>query len=213
MTAAPLLALILVAANRSMATSVTICCCVSTEHDAFEPSLPYYARRVPSNACPDPSLQPLRLLLEGPPKIGKTTAMRCLVELLREHGAVVSGFVTHEIRERDRRVGFLVRDVAGPEGVLAHQDFQTGVRVGRYGVDVSAFERVALPALRRAQEGGGVVIIDELGRMELVSAPFVEAVDTLLAGSLPVVATMHVYEHPVTDALIWQLMHSVGQAD
>lgn len=153
------------------------------------------------NARPDPPSRPLRFLLEGPPKVGKTVAMRRLVELLREHGAAVSGFVTDEIRERDRRVGFVVRDVAGPEAVLAHQDFQTGVQVSRFGVDVPAFERVALPALRRAQETGGAVIIDELGRMELASAPFVEAVDALLAGSLPVVATVHVYEHPVTDAL------------
>ena len=127
--------------------------------------------------------------------------MRRLVELLRDHSAAVSGFVTDEIRERDRRVGFVVRDVAGPEAVLAHQDFQTGVQVSRFGVDVPAFERVALPALRHAQETGGAVIIDELGRMELASAPFVEAVDALLAGSLPVVATVHVYEHPVTDVL------------
>jgi nucleoside-triphosphatase len=144
----------------------------------------------------------LRLLLDGPPKVGKTVVMRRLVELLREHRVVVGGFVTDEMNERDRRVGFVVRDVAGPEAVLAHQDFQTGVRVGRFCVDVPAFERVALPALRRAQESGGVVIIDELGRMELASAPFVEAVDALLAGSLPVVATVHVYEHPVTDVLM-----------
>ena len=154
-----------------------------------------------SNARPDPPLRPLRFLLEGPPKIGKTTAMRRLVELLRERGVLVWGFVTDEIRERDRRVGFVVRDVAGPEAVLAHQDFQTGVQVSRFGVDVPAFERVALPALRRAQETGGAVIIDELGRMELASVPFVKAMDTLLAGSLPVVATVHVYEHPITDAL------------
>ncbi|MGH3823500.1 MAG: nucleoside-triphosphatase [Pseudonocardiaceae bacterium] len=68
--------------------------------------------------------------------------MRRLVELLQERGAVVSGFVTDEMRERDRRVGFVVRDIAGPEAILAHQDFQTGVQVGRFGVDVVAFERV-----------------------------------------------------------------------
>lgn len=184
----------------------------------------------------DPPQQPVRLLLNGPPKVGKTVVMRRLVELLRERRAVVGGFVTDEMRERDRRVGFVVRDVAGSEAILAHQDFQTGVQVGRFGVDVAAFERVALPALHRAQGSGGVVIIDELGRMELASAPFVEAVDALFAGRLPVVATVHVYEHPVTDALkvradvqhvavteanrdelpaqlLRQLMHSAGLGD
>lgn len=127
--------------------------------------------------------------------------MRCLVGLLHDHDVLVRGFLTHEVRERGRRVGFVVRDVAGPEAMLAHQDFQTGLQVGRFGVDVVAFEQVALPALRGAQEGGGVVVIDELGRMELASGAFVETVHAVLAASVPVVATVHVHAHPVTDAL------------
>jgi nucleoside-triphosphatase len=142
-----------------------------------------------------------KLLVQGPPKVGKTVAMQRLVDLLHEYDMSVKGFLTHEVREQGRRVGFVVRDVDGLEAVLAHQDFQTEVRVGRFGVDVPAFERVALPALRRAQEGGSVVVIDELGRMELASDAFVEAVHVLLATPLPVVATVHVQAHPVTDAL------------
>lgn len=68
--------------------------------------------------CPDPAKRPLRFLLEGHPKVGKTVAIRRLVQLLQARGTVVSGFVTDEIRERGRRVGFVVRDVAGPQAVL-----------------------------------------------------------------------------------------------
>lgn len=144
---------------------------------------------------------PLRILVGGPPKVGKTVAMQRLVALLAEQEVTVSGFLTHEVRERGRRVGFVVRDLAGPEAVLAHQDFQTDVQVGRFGVDVPAFERVALPALHRAQGRSSVVIIDELGRMELASEAFVEAVHDVLATAMPVVATVHLHAHPVTDAL------------
>lgn len=144
---------------------------------------------------------PARLLVQGPPKIGKTVVMHRLVGLLHEHDVLVRGFLTHEVREQGRRVGFVVRDVTGPEAVMAHQDFQTGVQVGRFGVDVAAFERVALPALGRTQDGSGVAVIDELGRMELASGTFVEAVEAVLAASVPVVATVHVHAHPVTDAL------------
>jgi len=35
-------------------------------------------------------------------------------------------------------------------------------RVGRFGVDVAAFEQVGNPALRRAAKGGGLVVIDEI---------------------------------------------------
>lgn len=144
---------------------------------------------------------PLRFLIKGPPKIGKTVAVQRLVALLAEQGVAVSGFLTHEVRERGRRVGFVVRDLAGPEAMLAHQDFQTEVQVGRFGVDVLAFERVALPALRRVQDSSAVVVIDELGRMELASEAFIDAVDNVLTTSVPVVATVHVHAHPVTDAL------------
>jgi nucleoside-triphosphatase len=73
--------------------------------------------------------------------------------------------------------------------------------VGRYGVDVPAFERVALPVLDRVVAGGGLVVIDELGQMELFSQPFVQAVQRLFDQDVPVVATVHAKAHPVTDAL------------
>ncbi len=147
-----------------------------------------------SNASP-------KLLLTGPPKIGKSTAINRLVQLLREHGMVVDGFVTHEQREHGRRVGFVVHDLAGPEAVMAHQDYATDVRVGRFGVDVPTFERVGLPALRRALDHGSIVVVDEIARMELASEPFVKLVDEVMTGWAPVVASVHLQAHPFTDAL------------
>jgi len=38
----------------------------------------------------------------------------------------------------------------GKSAVLAHVDLAGQVRVGKYGVDVSAFERLALPTLAKA---------------------------------------------------------------
>jgi nucleoside-triphosphatase len=129
-----------------------------------------------------------------------------LVELLVEAGVPVGGFVTREVLGDDRRrVGFTVRDLTGPEAWLAHQDCDTGIRVGRYGVDIAAFERVGLVALekatRLARDHVSIVIIDEIGRMELASPGFVQAIKAVFAGPLTVVATVHVHEHPVTDAL------------
>ena len=51
--------------------------------------------------------------------------------------------------------------VGGPSAVLAHVHLAGPPRVGRYGVDLTAFERVALPAL--GMPGAeGVMVIDEL---------------------------------------------------
>ena len=142
----------------------------------------------------------MRLLLEGRPGIGKTTVARRLLRLLQEAGVPVGGFTTAELRTGGRREGFLVEAVSGAREVLAHVDLPGPPRVGRYGVDLAAFDRVALPALRTPRTGG-VVVVDELGKMELASAPFRDAVLQLLDRDVAVVATVHQARHQFTDAL------------
>ena len=141
-----------------------------------------------------------RLLLEGHPGIGKTTVTRRLLQLLREAGVPVGGFTTGELRTGGDREGFVVEAVSGAREVLAHVDLPGPPRVGRYGVDLAALERVALPALREPG-AGGVVVVDELGTMELASAAFCETVVELLGRDVAVVATVHQTRDRFTDAL------------
>jgi nucleoside-triphosphatase len=72
--------------------------------------------------------------------------------------------------------------------------------VSKYGVDVEAFEHVTLPALA-AVGSADVVLIDELGKMELASEPFCGAVLALFERPTTVVATIHIARHAFTDAL------------
>ena len=141
-----------------------------------------------------------RLLLEGHPGIGKTTVTRRLLKLLQKAGVPVAGFTTGELRIGGRREGFVVEAVSGAREVLAHVDLPGPPRVGRYGVDLAALERVALPALREPG-ASGVVVVDELGRMELASAAFRAAVVELLGRDVAVVATVQRARHRFTDAL------------
>jgi nucleoside-triphosphatase len=142
----------------------------------------------------------MKILLEGRPAAGKTTVVRRLAELLRDAGVVLGGFVTDELREGRRRVGFSVETFDGNRTVLAHVDFDGLLRVGKYGVDVAAFERVALPALARAAESD-VLLIDELGKMELASDAFRAAVDDCFGRAAAIVATVQLARHPLTDKL------------
>jgi nucleoside-triphosphatase len=147
----------------------------------------------------------VRLLLEGRPGIGKTTVARKLVDQLRAEGFAMRGFTTEEIRQKGRRVGFAVESVGRSpgqvqRGVLARLDLPGPPRVGRYGVDLPGFESLVLPELRRPS-AGEVVLIDELGKMELASAQFRETVAALFESEIPIVATVHVYRHPFTEAL------------
>jgi nucleoside-triphosphatase len=141
----------------------------------------------------------VRVLVEARPGAGKTTAVVRLADRLRSAGLSIAGFLTEEIRERRLRVGFRIETFDGGRGVLAHVDLPGPPRVGKYGVDLEAFERLALPALE--PPAGGVTVIDELGKMELASERFREAVTALLDADVPLVATVHVFRHPFTDEL------------
>ncbi|SOE07668.1 nucleoside-triphosphatase [Streptomyces sp. Ag109_G2-15] len=145
---------------------------------------------------------PTRILLEGRPGAGKTTALRRLAALLPAHAA--TGFTTEEIRQSGTRVGFALQTLTGRREVLAHVDLPGPPRVGKYGVDLGVMERLALPSLRPAateEATGRLVLIDELGRMELACTAFRDAVITLFAADIDVVATVHAHHDPFTDAL------------
>ena len=116
------------------------------------------------------------VLVTGQPGCGKTTAVKALVAALQRRGAKVRGFYTDEVLGRGSRVGFDVVTVPdGARGVLSRKGL-AGPKCGAYGVDVEAFERLALPTLA----GDEVYVLDEIGRMELKSAAFAERVEALL---------------------------------
>lgn len=142
----------------------------------------------------------------GPANLGRmplaSSLVRRLVETLRVAEVPVRGFITDEVREDGTRVGFMVHEIDGPGAVLAHVDRNSGPRVGRYRVDIAAFERIALPAIEHAlSTPDAIVILDEIGPMELLSQPFVTRLDALFTTDIPLVATVHQRPHPVTDAL------------
>ena len=140
------------------------------------------------------------LLLTGRPGIGKTTVVMAVAEAL---GGRAGGFYTEEIRGTGGRQGFRLVTLDGQAAVMAHVNLRGRgrPRVGRYGVDVGAIERVGVAALRQAEREGKVVIVDEIGKMELFCGPFKEAVLHAVNGPQPVVATAMARPHPWVDSL------------
>jgi len=134
-----------------------------------------------------PGSGPKRVLVTGRPGVGKTTVVLRVVELV---GRPVRGFVTEEWRERGRRMGFRLRTFSGQEAVLARRGRRKGPRVGAYGVDLAALEEVGVAELRQALNEEVLVVIDEIGRMELLSQAFRQVVEELFASSRDLLATV-----------------------
>lgn len=140
------------------------------------------------------------LLLTGRPGIGKTTVIKAVVKGLGERAG---GFYTEEIRDSGRRQGFRLVTLDGERAVMAHVNLrQSGSpRVSRYGVDVEAIQRVGVAALRRAIGSGQIIVIDEIGKMELFCRSFKEAVSQAVSGPCEVVATAMARPNPWVDNL------------
>jgi nucleoside-triphosphatase THEP1 len=119
-----------------------------------------------------------KVLLTGRPGSGKTTLVKRVVNELAQSAG---GFYTEEIRERGQRVGFKLVTLEGREAVLAHVDFKTPQRVGKYGLDLSALDTIGAEAIRTAVSTRELVVIDEIGPMEIRSAVFCNVVNDACA--------------------------------
>ena len=138
-------------------------------------------------------------LLEGKPGIGKTTLLRTIADQITVRG--IGGFYTQEIREKGHRVGFWIETFTGQSRILAHVDYTTGPRVRKYRVDVAAFEEIGVNGLKRALIESNVILIDEIGKMELFSRPFWDIMLRCLDSVKPVIATVMAHPHPFVDRL------------
>uniref|UniRef100_A0A674GH87 Nucleoside-triphosphatase, cancer-related n=1 Tax=Taeniopygia guttata TaxID=59729 RepID=A0A674GH87_TAEGU len=138
------------------------------------------------------------VFLTGPPGVGKTTLIQKVTQALKSSGAPIDGFYTQEVREGGRRAGFDVVTLSGNRGPLSRvsPSSESSVsrreyRVGQYVVDLVSFEQLVLPMLRNVNHGGDtekrICVIDEIGKMELFSQAFIQAVRQMLAGSGTVV--------------------------
>ena len=141
----------------------------------------------------------LNLLVTGKPGVGKTTLLERVVERLR--GSLrLAGFTTTEVRSPEgERLGFDIVTVEGRRSELARVGFASSVRVGRYGVNLEAFERLALPELGRRDVD--LIVIDEIGKMECASGRFRRAAEDALDAPVNVLATLGISPLPFFQAL------------
>jgi nucleoside-triphosphatase len=100
-----------------------------------------------------------------------------VVEAMKAKGYSVGGMVTRDVRTSGTRVGFEITDLSsGNRGWLASVHERRGPHVGKYRVNIDDLNELGVKAVLNACEKLDVVIVDEVGPMELFSEKFREAV-------------------------------------
>lgn len=146
----------------------------------------------------------IKIFLTGPPRVGKTTILLKVISELKKRGYRVGGMISKEVRERGRRVGFAILDIlSGKRGILAWKGASyKGPRVGSYVVNLEDLENIGVKAIIQAIEQCDLIVIDEVGKMELFSQKFIEAVHRAVKTNKPVLGTVHLRSnHPLARSI------------
>ncbi|XP_052845984.1 LOW QUALITY PROTEIN: nucleoside-triphosphatase THEP1 [Drosophila gunungcola] len=137
------------------------------------------------------------IIITGPPGVGKTTLVRKICSNLRDKGHILRGFYTEEVRSEGigQRIGFDVVTLDGKHGILSREnpiDKLRRPKVGKYSVFIQDFEDLTLPLLanKDSRPEPELLVIDEVGKMELLSKRFESAVGDLLRKKRPLVVTI-----------------------
>lgn len=134
----------------------------------------------------------LKIGITGLPNAGKTSSLEKVIEMLEAQGKRVGGMLTTPLMERGRKAGFYVLNWATKEKrVFASKDIHSKVTVGKYGVDLQALDDVGVKAIREATANADVIVIDEVGKMEVESESFIQAVKDALDADKPLILTLH----------------------
>jgi len=154
------------------------------------------------------------ILISGPPGCGKTTLIK---EILKDLKTKAGGFFTEEIREGGERKGFKIITLDGKDynpptasshrlcrrapGILAHENIKSNFRVSRYGVNLKDLEEIGVPSVLKAIDEGKIVVIDEIGKAELFSEKFKEAVFKALNSKNKVLGTIKISRDLFTEKI------------
>lgn len=93
------------------------------------------------------------------------------------------------MRENNIRKGFkLINLATGEEGWLAHVNSKSAIRVGKYGVELTSIERFSK---NLEWDDSEIIIIDEIGPMELKSKEFIKMIEMILLSDKSCLFTIH----------------------
>ena len=141
---------------------------------------------------PRRNVAPVKIGITGLPGSGKTQTLLRIITLLEQEGIKVGGMVTEPIEEKGRRSGFQITNWLTKEHeVFAHVGLKSRIRSGRFGINVHALEDLGTRALSDARQGADVIVIDEVGKMDVESETFAQSVVDTLDANKSIIMTLH----------------------
>jgi len=118
----------------------------------------------------------MKIAVTGRPGVGKTTLCLKVFNALKDV-LNVKGFITVEVREKGVRVGFKIKDLVDNDELWLAKIGVGKVKVGKYTVYVENIDKFAEKI--RGYMDADLIILDEVGPMELKSQKFVDEVENL----------------------------------
>lgn len=138
------------------------------------------------------------IMISGMPGVGKTSLLKAVLSRL---SLSAGGFISEEMREKGKRVGFAIRTLDGREGILAHKDKPTPYRFGAYYINMDDLEKLAVKSIEEAIQSKELIVIDEIGKMELLSPLFRRVTLEALDSPKPLLATLHRADEPFLNSI------------
>lgn len=132
------------------------------------------------------------IFVTGPPGVGKTSVLLRTVNGLKDREYEIGGMISREVREGGVRVGFEIMDFStGQRGWLAHINQPTGPKISKYRVNLTDLDAIGVSSILDAIRNADIIIVDEIGPMELFSSAFRDAVVRAVESNKPVLGTIH----------------------
>jgi nucleoside-triphosphatase len=134
----------------------------------------------------------VKIGITGLPESGKTFTLLKVIEMLDDENTVIGGMITRPLVKKEKKVGFEILNwLTKEKAVLAKLDPETSSTDDGFVVDIQVLEGLGVNAINQASEEADIIIIDEVGRLEVESEIFVKAVKDALETDKPLILTLH----------------------
>ena len=137
----------------------------------------------------------VKIGITGLPGSGKTATLRRVLQMLTsENDVTVGGIIDEKVTDESgrKKCGMKVTDLQTEEfEIFARPDIQSKIMVGSLGVDLALFESISIKAIKNACEQCDIIVIDEVGKIEVESQAFMDAVNDALEIDKPMLITLH----------------------